>query len=91
MKDLNKINIKLKDLKTCYQIIVAGLVIIFIAFFLDFFNNLADKPIMFIRMMGMPARFLGLGIILFGVGRHLHLLHLNILKMNMKNNNSKTE
>ncbi len=89
MKDLEKINIKLKDLKTCYKILVFGLVIITIAFFLDFFNNLSKHPVMFIRMMGMPARFLGLGIILFGVGRHLHLLHLNILKMNHNKMNPK--
>ncbi len=81
MKDLDKITIKLKDLKTCYRIILLGLMVIIIAFFMDFFNNLSESPIMFIRMMGMPARFLGLGITLFGVGRHLHLLHLNILKM----------
>ncbi|CAL2104128.1 conserved protein of unknown function [Tenacibaculum sp. 190130A14a] len=84
MENIDKINIKLKDLKSCYRIIALGLIIICIAFTLDFLNNLSTNPIQFIKQMGMPTRFLGLGILLFGVGRHLHLLHLNVLKMNQE-------
>lgn len=29
----------------------------------------------------MPALFVGLGLLLYGVGTHLHIMHLNVLEM----------
>lgn len=28
----------------------------------------------------MPLIFVGIGLLLFGIGRHLHLLHLNLVR-----------
>lgn len=84
MEDLKNIDIKLKDLKQCYRFIVAGLLLIVLCLVLVIINNLIANPIMLLQKIGMPLTFVGMGTTLFGIGKHLHLLHLNILKMNQE-------
>jgi len=76
--DYNK---ALKDSKTCYQIILVGLIIMWGAFLLAGVNYLTEDPIIFVERMHIPLTFAGLGTLVFGLGRHLHLLHINILRM----------
>lgn len=39
-----------------------------------------DSPSQAIEAILMPLTFTGLGFILFGIGMHLHLMHLNLVR-----------
>ncbi len=60
-----------------------GLVIILSAFLLAVGvvlpGNL-DSPSQAIEVILMPLTFVGLGTILYGIGMHLHLMHLNLVR-----------
>ena len=77
----NQFDLNLRDLKTCYNYIRGGLLIILLAFFISAVNNLLDTPVRYLQMIVMPLTFVGMGTLLFGIGKHLHLLHLNIIRM----------
>lgn len=71
----------LTDTKTCYRYLQAGFGVIVLTFLsglavLAFpqFQDVYD-------VLVMPALFVGLGLLLFGVGTHLHIMHLNVLDM----------
>uniref|UniRef100_A0A8A2VD40 Uncharacterized protein n=1 Tax=Haloterrigena alkaliphila TaxID=2816475 RepID=A0A8A2VD40_9EURY len=61
----------------------AGLVIILSAFLLAVGVVLPanlDSPSQAIESILMPLTFVGLGTILYGIGMHLHLMHLNLVR-----------
>lgn len=39
-----------------------------------------DTPAQAIQAILMPLTFVGLGLILYGIGMHLHLMHLNLVR-----------
>ncbi len=78
---MHDIEVALQDIRTCYTYIRAGLGIILLAFALAIVNALLPEPVRFLQMTNMPLTFVGMGTLLFGIGRHLHLLHLNTLRM----------
>lgn len=39
-----------------------------------------DNPAQAIESILMPLTFVGLGLILYGIGMHLHLMHLNLIR-----------
>lgn len=60
-----------------------GLVIILAAFLLAVGVVLPanlDSPSQAIESILMPLTFVGLGTILYGIGMHLHLMHLNLVR-----------
>lgn len=65
------------------QFVRAGSAIIVAAFLLALGFVLPanlESPAQAIESILMPLTFLGLGFILFGIGMHLHLLHLNLVR-----------
>jgi len=71
----------LTDTKTCYRYLQAGVAIIFITFVVGV-AALFDSGLREVYdVLVMPALFIGLGLLLFGVGTHLHIMHLNVMKM----------
>ncbi|WP_121820308.1 hypothetical protein [Halostella salina] len=65
------------------RLIRAGLVVIVSAFLLALGGVLPahlDSPARAIQSVLMPLTFVGLGLILYGIGMHLHLMHLNIVR-----------
>ncbi|MFC7212558.1 hypothetical protein ACFQO4_00455 [Saliphagus sp. GCM10025334] len=60
-----------------------GLIIILTAFLLAVGVVLPanlDSPSQAIESILMPLTFVGLGTILYGIGMHLHLMHLNLVR-----------
>ncbi|AHG01726.1 hypothetical protein HALLA_00110 (plasmid) [Halostagnicola larsenii XH-48] len=60
-----------------------GLMIILIAFLLAIGVVLPanlESPSQAIESILMPLTFVGLGTILYGIGMHLHLMHLNLVR-----------
>lgn len=61
----------------------AGLLVILSAFLLAVVGvlpaNLDSMP-QAINAILMPLTFVGLGVILYGIGMHLHLMHLNLVR-----------
>ena len=60
-----------------------GLLVILSAFVLALGGVLPanlDSTSQAIEAILMPLTFVGLGIILYGIGMHLHLMHLNIVR-----------
>lgn len=65
------------------RLVRAGLVVIVGAFVLAVVGVLPanlDSPAQAIRAIQMPMTFVGLGLILYGIGMHLHLMHLNLVR-----------
>lgn len=61
----------------------AGLAVIVTAFLLATGGVLPanlESPSRAIESILMPLTFVGLGLILYGIGMHLHLMHLNIVR-----------
>lgn len=61
----------------------AGLLVIVTAFLLALIGVLPanlDSPTQAIEAILMPLTFVGLGLILYGIGMHLHLMHLNLVR-----------
>ncbi|WP_339106018.1 hypothetical protein [Haloterrigena salinisoli] len=60
-----------------------GLLIILSAFLLAVIVVLPanlDSPSQAVESILMPLTFVGLGTILYGIGMHLHLMHLNLVR-----------
>ncbi len=76
----------LTDAKTCYRYLQIGFAVIVL-------TALAGVAVLLVPSLGsvdlteiydvmvMPALFIGLGFLLYGVGTHLHIMHLNVLEM----------
>ena len=65
------------------RLVRAGLAVIVTAFLLAVVGLLStnvDSPAQVIQAIQMPLTFVGLGLILFGIGMHLHLMHLNLVR-----------
>lgn len=65
------------------RLVRAGLLVIVTAFVLAVVGVLPanlDSPAAAISAIGMPLTFVGLGLILYGIGMHLHLMHLNLVR-----------
>lgn len=71
----------LPDTRTCYRYLQTGFGIIgvtaLVAVIVATFGWFRDP----FEVLVMPALFLGLGLLLLGVGTHLHVMHLNVLEM----------
>lgn len=71
----------LPDARTCYRYLQAGFSVI-LATFLAGLVALAIPDLRPVYdVLVMPALFVGLGLLLFGVGTHLHVMHVNVLEM----------
>jgi len=76
----------LTDAKACYRYLQIGFAVIVL-------TALAGVAVLLVPSLGsvdlteiydvmvMPALFIGLGFLLYGVGTHLHIMHLNVLEM----------
>ncbi|APX97883.1 hypothetical protein [Natronorubrum daqingense] len=71
----------LPDSKTCYRYLQAGFSIIVLTFLVGLLALAVPNLIPIYDVMVMPALFVGLGLLLYGVGTHLHIMHLNMLEM----------
>jgi tellurite resistance protein TehA-like permease len=68
----------------------AGLLVIVSAFLLAVVGVLPanmDSVSQAIDAILMPLTFVGLGVILYGIGMHLHLMHLNLVRQLQPNAN----
>lgn len=73
----------LPNTKTCYRYLQAGLGVIVLTFAVLVGAVLIptiDETVPAIGVLTMPALFVGLGLLLFGIGTHLHIMHLNIIR-----------
>lgn len=74
----------LTDTKICYRYLQTGFGIILLTFIISFSSVLIpsfDETASAIGVLTMPSLFVGLGLLLFGIGTHLHIMHLNIVQM----------
>ena len=65
------------------RLVRAGLIVILSAFLLAVGGVLPanlENPSQAIESILMPLTFVGLGLILYGIGMHLHLMHLNLVR-----------
>jgi hypothetical protein len=75
----------LEDTKTCYRYLQAGFSVIVLTFVAGI-SALAFpdwQPVF--EGLEMSLLFIGLGLLLYGVGTHLHIMHLNALDMSEDN------
>ena len=74
---------RLKQVGRYSRFVRAGLGVIVVAFLLALGvvvpANL-DDPVRAVEAILMPLTFVGIGLILFGIGMHLHLMHLNLVR-----------
>ena len=71
----------LNDAKTCYRYLQAGFGVIVGTFLIGLLALVVQDLLPIYEVLVMPALFVGLGLLLFGVGTHLHIMHLNVLDM----------
>lgn len=74
---------RIEKVGTYSHAVRTGLAVILSAFFLALVGVLpanTDSVSQAIEVMLMPLTFVGLGIILYGIGMHLHLMHLNLVR-----------
>jgi len=69
------------DSKTCYRYLQAGFSTIVLTFLVGLLVLAVPSLIPIYEVVVMPALFVGLGLLLYGVGTHLHIMHLNMLEM----------
>jgi len=65
------------------RFVKAGLGVIVAAFVLAVVGRLPanlDSPASAVDAVLLPLIFVGMGLLLFGIGMHLHLMHLNLVK-----------
>ena len=60
---------------------VAGLSIIVTAFLISIVNASIDTPNTFISMTLQPFIFVGLGLLLYHIGQHVHAMNQNVILM----------
>jgi len=71
----------LADTRTCYRYLQIGFGVIVVTFVLGVTVLFVPDLIPVYEILVMPALFIGLGILLFGIGTHLHIIHLNVIRM----------
>lgn len=71
----------LTDLKRCYRYLQAGFGVIVLTFLLGVVALAVPDVLSVYDVLVMPSLFVGLGLLLFGVGTHLHVMHLNVIEM----------
>jgi predicted thioesterase len=71
----------LPDTRTCYRYLQVGFAVIVATFVAAVVVLAAPALVPTFEVLVMPALFIGLGLLLFGVGTHLHIMHLNALEM----------
>ena len=74
---------KLADIKAPWVTGVVGLSIIVGAFLISIVNASIDTPSMFISMTLQPFIFVGLGLLLYHIGQHVHVMNQNVILMAM--------
>ena len=60
---------------------IAGLSIIVVGFLISIVNATIDTPSMFISITLQPFIFVGLGLLLYHIGQHVHAMNQNALLM----------
>jgi hypothetical protein len=60
---------------------IAGLSIIVVGFLISIVNASIDTPSMFISMTLQPFIFVGLGLLLYHIGQHVHAMNQNAILM----------
>jgi len=80
MEDRYKAHL-LPDTKTCYRYLQAGFGVIVLTFLAGLVVLAVPQLQGVYDILVMPALFVGLGLLLLGVGTHLHIMHLNVLEM----------
>jgi len=58
-----------------------GYGIVVVAFFISVLNALLSEPIAFLAKILTPLIFVGLANLLYHIGQHVHVLHVNALRM----------
>ncbi len=71
----------LEDTKTCYRYLQAGFSVIVLTFVAGILALVFPDWQPVFEGLEMSLLFIGLGLLLFGVGTHLHIMHLNALEM----------
>jgi len=71
----------LGNTKTCYRFLQVGFGIILLTFGAGLLTLLLSLGQTVYNTLMMPTLFIGLGLLLFGIGTHLHIMHLNVLDM----------
>ena len=71
----------LTDTRTCYRYLQAGLGVIVLTTLIGLVVLVFPELLPVYDVLVMPALFVGLGLLLFGVGTHLHIMHLNVGRM----------
>lgn len=74
---------RLQDVGRYSRLVRAGLAVIVTAFILALALVLPanlESPAQAVESILMPLTFVGLGLILYGIGMHLHLMHLNLVR-----------
>ncbi len=60
---------------------IAGLSIIVVGFLISIVNASIETPSMFISMTLQPFIFVGLGLLLYHIGQHVHAMNQNAILM----------
>lgn len=60
---------------------VSGLAIIVVAFLMSLVNAALETPNSFISMTLQPFIFVGMGLLLYHIGLHVHAVHQNVILM----------
>lgn len=77
-----KYNIELlPDAKTCYRYLQVGFSIIILTFVAGLLVLTVPEAIPIYEVILMTALFVGLGLLLYSDGTHLHIMHRNMLEM----------
>ena len=71
----------LPDTRTCYRYLQAGFGMILLTFLIGIIVLIVPSLLPIYDVLVMPALFVGLGLLLLGVGTHLQIMHLNVLEM----------
>jgi len=71
----------LTDTRICYRYLQSGLAVIVLTFLAGILVFYVSDLISVYDVLVMPALFIGLGLLLFGVGTHLFVMYLNVVRM----------
>lgn len=85
---------RLQEIGRYSQFVKAGLGIILGAFLLaagTLLPQTGDSIARTVDTLLLPLIFVGMGLLLFGIGMHLHLMHLNVVRQLRMDPDSKSE
>ncbi|AFZ72985.1 hypothetical protein [Natronobacterium gregoryi] len=77
------------DTRTCYRFLQAGFGVILVTFFAGMAVLAVPEYGAVYDVLVMPSLFVGLGLLLFGIGTHLHAMHLNVVRMHADDTDDK--